>query len=212
MHDEPAAEIQLMKSRSIQLDVKINEAKLRRKISEASRKLNIKKDEIIRRAGVAFVQSVITKTPESPKNRGIITEDKAGRYDAKLGVAYGARREYKVPYRTARKRGRKFFKDLQAAKEFAKIKFRGIGKGGWLYAAMKLKAPIGFKPSPEVLSKLNVTGGFEENKGAWKYSIRLINKSFGISEFGLYAANQALRIARTRLNHMMKNDLKKGLK
>ena len=93
-----------------------------------------------------------------PIEEGIWVKDRAGNWK-RLGVGSPGtghlKTGYSVPYRTSRKKGRKFFKTKGEAKQFSKIKYRYIGKASWLVAANKagLNVSTSKKFSGEITSK-----------------------------------------------------------
>lgn len=120
----------------------------------------------------------------------------------------GRKDRYKVPYRTAKKRGRKFFDKLKDAKAFARIKFRGMARAGWFLSLLKLGKNLTsdhqkmLNNSPQIANRaehrVTIKNGINGR------SITITNATEGISNQGSRGVAQGIRSAKNRINYLAK--------
>ena len=196
--------------KAIEAKIRINSERLNKKLNDLCSKTSITQQTAIKEAGKMFLQSVIKQTPQSIKNRNIKLEGVEKRWSDKKGEIVGGYMNYLVFFRTANKRGVKYFKKMSDAKEFAKIKYRGLGKAGWLNPARKLGADIaGLISNSLAAAKGAELGRLSEKSKLMKYSIELSNRVSGIGNYGGYAVSKSLGNTKIRVYHWLKRELKK---
>ena len=191
-------------SNDIKIKVRISHSRLEQKMKKVAKALGRSQKEIVQKAGTTFAQSVIAATPQAKKKkRDVIAVDRN----------HGKTTAWRVSFRTAFKKGIRFFNKKKNANDFARILYRGIGKAGWLQAASRLKEKpnISFAPGIYVKQKMPMIGRYKETSRSLKYYIQFRNIVIGIGRYGEYAVNKALRNTSVRLNWMMRNEMKKKI-
>jgi hypothetical protein len=114
----------------IKASVEVNTASFDRAITRTLAATGRPLQDITRDAAQFFLQSAAMATPPD-EGRRRFSKKSLNRPVIALRDKDGKRTRYKVPYRTSKARGRKFFGSLSEAKEFAKVKWRGVGRAGW---------------------------------------------------------------------------------
>jgi len=114
----------------------------------------------------------------------------------------------KVPYRTNKKRGAKYFERRSQAAKFAPIQYRKIGAVSWLIAGAKA---IG-QPIPARITKVGkrarrkaamiVSGSIRKGRGIGSFTIGILETNVqGIGKYAPFAVAQALRRTNNRLRN-----------
>ena len=162
--------------------------------------------KIITDAAEMFLQSAARATPPN-KGSATISKEKYERSVIQLDrITKGGHEttHYYVPYRTARKQGRKYWITEQAAKAFARIQWRGLGKLGWdlglpkigrnLTAAARTLMRMSPKAAAKNPAEVKITGSGSN------YSIELTNNSEGIDRYAAMSVPEGMIKARNRMN------------
>ncbi len=148
-----------------------------------------------------FTQSAVKGTPPKKgiKKRSVI-ELRTNRY-TKRGKEL---KRYKVPYKTNKKKGAKYFDKKGEARKFAKIKYRYVGKFGWLQAGEDaLNKPLNVKMpkvQPEVKRIKRQLGKGKKFLKKFKPFVMLKNTVDRISRYATYGTKNALHSTQRRVN------------
>jgi hypothetical protein len=142
----------------------------------------------------------------------------ASAYKRKITVLHGTdgrKNRYKVPFKNAQKKGRKFFKSLKEARDFAKIKFRGMARASWFMSLRKIGKNLSsdqqaiLNKAPQLANK--AFNRISIRNGICGRSITITNKADGIGKHSYSSVAEGLRSAKNRINWLLK-DLKKRIK
>ena len=193
--------------------VQIDDSKFRRKVNGLLKRLNKPLEKELPLYTVWFTQSAVKGTPprgKVSKKRPVIELD-TGRFNKKGKEV----KRFKVPYRTNKKRGVKYFDKRKEATAFSKIIYRFIGKYAWLAASentlrttVNVKMP---KVQPEVLAMKNKIGKGVKLFNRSNPLVVIINKAEGIGRYALIATRNALLTTERRiLGAKNKRKVKKG--
>lgn len=190
---------------------KVDASKLNRALARMKAVSRKAPEVIVREAAVLFTQSAARATPPDA-GRATIRKKSMNRPVYALrepGRKRAAR--YRVPYRTLRKSGVKYFSTRAEAKSFSAIRFRGIGKAGWWAALRALGVETASQPgAPDVRRKLDTVNVAWLKKGWGKALFQTSNLSLAIKGGKLaMIARQALGKAASRLRHAAKIEAQK---
>ena len=200
----------MAKKSNVRIDIKVERSLLNKKIQSFAKNHNKTTWEVIRMATEWFTQSVIKVTPplgKVMKKREVILL-RTGRF-TKRG---NEKKRYKVPFRTNKKRGAKYFDKKKDANAFAKIKFRFIGKYGWLAAGQKALGrpiPTSLKVSKEVEAKGDEIQKVFKQRLRLKPNIILTNRVENIGRYARFSVAQALRKTKNRVRRADREITKK---
>lgn len=206
----------------IKINIKIETQILNRKMHEYRRYQKKPLWEVIEQMGTWFTQSVLKATPPkrgAMKKRSVIevSRTRQGFIEGTSRMWGRTETRYKVPFRTNKKKGVKYFAKKAAANKFAKILFRNIGKFGWLIAARKaigeraLKKHGGYSKvtvKSQVKNKTNQIARGYGRKRLFSFAV-FVNMVRGVGRYGNYAKLTALRRVKNRLGRVIKDFKKK---
>ena len=125
-----------------------------------------------------------------------------------------SRERYRVPFRTWRKHGVKYFPTAYQAEQFAVIKYRNVGKLGWYYAAPRpgsLRVPrVGL---PEANAKAKTLSKVTFGKDAIRPTITMENRVGSLARFVKARSAMAWAVGRASnaVNGMANKVLKQPL-
>ena len=198
-----------MPKSNVKLDIKIERTKLNQTIGKFARDHRKTTWDVVKMATEWFTQSVIKVTPPIGKtSKKRMVKKIEGRNYKNIGhgmiLNSDSRTRYKVPYRTNKKAGVKYFDKKKDANAFAKIKFRFIGKYGWLAAGQhalnkKIPTPLHNRVSLDVKAKGGEIQRTSRRKLRLTPFIILTNMVQNISRYAGFATAQALRKTKNRL-------------
>lgn len=211
------------------LNIQLEKMQLESTIKKIQKQLGKKAPEIVNQTAAFFIQSAVKLTPpggifgKSGKRiktrRKIYEKQYINGKEYPVNTVSHLKNSYEVPYRTAKKRGRKQFNKKKDAKEFSKVKFRYLAKAGWMAAGVKAN-----------VTGVTIKGWNSENKmemrvKALRYSEGKRNFRMKLSptitlKYGIYAIKNlvgiigahAIRKTKNRLRSWSRNELKKTIR
>jgi hypothetical protein len=188
----------------LKASVTVDTSKLDSAITKAMKKTGVDLSTAIKEASVLFLQSAARQTPpDAGKQR--FSKRTNERPITPLKNPQGKTR-YKVPYRTHKKRGKKYFDSLAEAKSFSKIKWRGIGRAGWWGSLPVLGKTVAGQPGTEDVKRSISRWSFGSFiKELFSATFIVTNKAPTINEsFARIISNIAIGKASARLNSALK--------
>lgn len=196
----------------MRLDFKIEQSKLNKVINEMIKLTGRSRREIVIESTEAFIRSAQREVPPAKGKTNIprklskrnVIKMTDPRYPGK-----NKRTAYKVPYRTAKKKGRKFFHKLSEARQFSKILFRGAGRMGWAFGLPKIG-----KSFKNIKANLNVPASVNKvtQRHSWgKFVIQIDNLSSGIRKYAERSRAWGYAKAKNKMNSIL-NKYKRELK
>ena len=207
-----------MPKSNVKLDIRLESRNLDKKIRQFSRDHGKTLWDTIKMGVEWFTQTVVKKTPpigKTMKKRDVILL-KTNRF-SRRGKEL---KRYKVPFRTNKKKGAKYFDKKKDANAFAQIKYRFIGKFGWLAAGesfLRKNIPTTLrKKAGKNLSFLEAKAreiqAVKPRRIRLKPFVILINKVRNISRYSDFAVAQALRTTKNRFRGASREIKKKLMK
>ncbi len=206
-------------------DIKIQTRGMDRKMQLLSKWSAQSMSSIVRDASRVFMESAQKYTPPNAgrtaikaadmKRRVIVGTRMRGRFqdpEANQKWSYGSLR-YKVPFRTSKTHGVKYFKTLKEAKSFAEIWFRGIARMGFYMGltALGFMIPLSYRRGVRAGEMGTYVNSMRVNLKGLTPSVIITNRAKNISRFALYAKVIGLRRANAMLGFLVrkaKADLK----
>jgi hypothetical protein len=211
------------------VSAKIEAKRFDKKLKQLRKKKNKPLNTELLELTQMYIQSVVPltppkkgKKPEQPSlgSRGRRLSSMATKKKrAVIDTTYPDKYRYQVPFRTPWKKGRKYFKTKKEANNFAIIKYRHIGKHGWVMAGRKaLGASLKIKKVWVSTWVKRIENSLASVKkwlpdGVYdKPFIWLTNKVRAVARYDGYSTTAALRKVNNRLQHGSKSKkrIKKG--
>jgi len=208
---------------NVHVDVKMELQKLDDNILRAANASGKGINYVTEEAGKMFTQSAAIATdpnsgsPDIPQKMFYRAVEQLNSGKRQIG--------FKVPFRTASKRGVKEFtfadytgpgQAERMAKEFSFIEYRGIAKTGWWASLMAFGVGTWqFKAAPKARQILSRIAECKISRSLFSTTITITNKVKGIGGFGAYAAHMALYRTNNRMNwwiNSLLGDIKKEWK
>lgn len=199
------------------VDFKIEAKRFNKTLYKLKKVKNVPLNEELKELTQLYVQSVTKATPpKKGQAPGQPSLGKRGKTLASMATAkkravidttYPDEYRYQVPFRTFKKKGRQYFKTKREANKFATIRYRNIGKWGWISAGtkalgegIKVKRPYASKWLKAITGRLGSARKWLP-KGLYdKPFIFLTNRVYSIARYGLYSATSALRKVNNRMD------------
>lgn len=207
------------------IDIKVNAHKFEKALKKALAVSKKQASKIVFEASKFFILSASKYTNPAMGKAKIPKKAYKRKIEKLIGFNYGAgeigwrklgeRKKkkdfilWKVLFRTPKKKGRRFFKDKEKAKEFQKIKMRGIGKAGWLIGLTKLGFTIPQHVTPEILAKANEINQVRKRLDVDSPGIEITNSVDSISKHSPFSAKMGQSKAANRINHLTREIKKK---
>jgi hypothetical protein len=185
----------------VKIKATVHNDKFKRKLNNLIRNMNKPLEKDLPLYTEWFVQSAVKGTPPKGKvkKKRTVIELKTNRF-SKRGKEL---KRYKVPYRTNKKKGAKYFSKKKEANAFAKIKYRFIGKFGWLAAGentLRKDIPVKMpKVGMEVKALKGILGKGRKIFGTNKPFILIINAVQRIKRYAYMTSLIALKTTQRRI-------------
>lgn len=131
------------------------------------------------------------------------------------GGTNGRKKRWAVLYKTAKKSGIKYFSKLKDAKDFSKIKRRGLARAFWFLNLLGLGKNLSadqqtiLNKSPEIANK--APHRISISNGICGRSITVVNSADNVSKHSSNSVAEGLRSAKNRVGWLLK-DLEKRMK
>jgi hypothetical protein len=192
--------------------VKLDTTRLTSAIKEVSKNTKVSLEKAVKDASILFLQSAARATPPQ---EGKATFNKRTNFREVIALKDKKtdKVRYKVPFRTLKRKGRKFFESLAEAISFSRVKWRGIGRAGWWAGLIALGQNVANQPGTKEVAlsaKRWGTGYFE--KQAYLPQFTVVNHTDTIQhDFKMIIAAKALGRASRRLLASIKNMNKKNV-